>query len=384
MDAVKYFKVFRKALLSTLAFWCFFALTRTAYALCVTIYADQDTAFVGLHPSINIVFPILSLLLLIPYSFDCYVGDSAETQEYIDNVDYQEFSFKADLISCCKTIEFITARVVWLLFSLIVFNVWFTLLVLLINTCGEIFAHRRWFYCMRNGEEVKPKKRPYFFTLLGSCARWVLMVFAVTMIIAILKNTLGSIWAIVSRALLIALAAVIAYIVFSLIYSRIRAIRIQSRLIKMLTKTARDNGYRFKTPSGVYSSLLRQRPLNFTLEKKDNSKNCVIIPNINRSVQLYFLGSGVVQRVKRYCFFKIELFYTSKYTEYKFRDTLTEQERIIILSPIPREFFIGPVGKPAVGDNGSEIDNALIFSGTAFCNHIERTSNQRIYEKEIH
>ena len=139
MDAVNYFKVFRKFFLSAVSFWLFFALDRAAYALCVTIYADADTQFVGLHPSINIVYPILVLLLLIPYSFDCYVGDREETERYIESVDFTEFTLKGELLRSYKTIEFITARLTWALFGIIVFKLYAVIIFLAINTKDTFF-----------------------------------------------------------------------------------------------------------------------------------------------------------------------------------------------------------------------------------------------------
>jgi hypothetical protein len=59
------------------------------------------------------------------------------------------------------------------------------------------------------------------------------------------------------------------------------------------------------------------------------------------------------------------------------------EKNVIILSPIPREFFIGERGNASNGDFNSEVDTALIYSGSEFCNYIERViSENRIYDKE--
>ncbi|MBR6562478.1 MAG: hypothetical protein IKK70_00895 [Clostridia bacterium] len=381
MNAERYFKTCRAVLLSLLSFWAYFALTRAVMALCITIYADADTRFEGLHPSIYVLYWALCIILLVPYAFDCFVSDADATLEYTESLDRSEFNFKQELLSSVRSESFIATRVIWLLCSLVFKSFFFTVALLLITTACELFAHRRWFYCHQNGEEAKPKRRPYFFTLAGICARWILMVVALALIVAVLKNTLGSIWAIVSTAILIAIGAVLIFGVVLFIYRRIRAIRVQIRLISKLERASRENGYRFRKPNGIFSALLLQKPVYFTLEHRHSPKKCVVIPTLNRSHQLYFLGDGVVQRVKRYYFFKTELFYRSKYIEYKLPES-EGMQNIVLLSPIPREFFIGPVGKPAVGDNASEIDGALIYSGTAFCNYLSRTTD-RVYEKEI-
>lgn len=384
MNFQKYFPYFRKAILSTISFWGYYALQLFVSAFVVVIYTNSDTAFEGLHASYLPVTAVLCLIALYPYSYDTYIGDFIACGRYFDSLGERDsFSLKEEFLLRIRDVEFIVSRAVWAFWTLVVMGFVPMLVCVAITTFAELMVLRYWFSCRSRRESVVKKKRPYAIYLLGRIARWNLIVFGCTFLVAIVKLSIGSIWTLVSKILFVAIIAVAAFMVFLFFYRRVRAVKVQRRLVKKLSAVCRENGLRLKLPNGIYTALLRQKVQYFTLEHRHIRFNIALVPTILRKTPLYFLGDGVIQRVHTFYFFKIDLFSKDKFIEYKLPKPQDGEKNIILLSPIPRQFFIGPPGNPAEGDNSSEVDGALVYSGTALCNYINRIlSEEHIYHKE--
>lgn len=385
MDARKYFPFFRKALIAALSFWGYFVVRIFTVAVVTAIYTDSDTMFVGLHPSYGIACALASIIVLFIYAFDSYACDTVYCLNYLDEIDpeAENFIFKDEFKRLLKTKTFFVGIGIWAFFSLITWSFLEMLACVFINVICELFARRQWFNGREHRDLVKRSKRPYALTLVGHTLLWFALFFGMILCVGALKMSLGSIIGLVAYVLSIVLCAVAVLLVVLFFYRRIRAIRIQKRLMNKLEKLSRANGLRFRKPQNIYSTVLLQKVSCFTLEHKHLSFNCVLIPTISRKTPLYFIGNGIVKRVRTFYFFKIELFKRERVITYKLKKPAENERNIILLSPIPRAFYLGPVGNPTEGDNSSEIDNALIYSGSAFCNYAERLlSQEHIYEKE--
>lgn len=372
MELRKYFPCFRKALLSTLAFWGCYFLRVFAQAFVIALYTDADTKFDGLPPIVNYLIPAVCFLAAFPYFYDCFLCDFAETKRYYETLNSESFSIVNELKSRLHNAEFIVTHSVFAFWMLCVYGFLNAFAYTALYMLCELLARRAWFKSRAASERVKQKRFPYAVYLVAIALRYCLMIFGLIFLVGIVKMSIGSIWGIVSAVIIASIALSVAITLALFVYWRIRAIKIQRRLFKKLRTVSRENGLRFKEPKGVYSALLLQKPLYFTLESRHKSFNIVLVPTLLRKTPLYFLGDGVIERVRSFYFMRVELFKKSSYIEYKLAQGRENTQNVILLSPVPRQIFIGPVGAPTEADNASVVDNALLYTGTAFCNFIER------------
>lgn len=385
MDARKFFPFFRKAMLSALSFWGYFVIRIFATAFVTALYTDSDTAFEGFPPSYGIVCALVSAVVLALFSFDSYVCDPVYCLNYLDETDpeSEKFELGHEFKELLHTPSFYVGIGIWAFFSLITLGFAEMSVCVAVNVFAELLARRRWFSERNRKGLVKKPKRPYAVSLFAHILLWLLIASGAILCVGMLKMSLGSIAGLVAYALSFAVCVAVSVLAFLFFYRRIRAIRIQKRLMKKISAVCRANGIRFREPKNIYSAALLQKVSSFTLEHRHIRFNCILIPTLLRKTPLYFLGNGTVKRVHTFYFFRIELFKREKIIEYKFNKTGSDEKNIILLSPIPRAFYLGPVGNPTDGDNSSEIDNALIYSGSAFCNYVERTVSQKKFTGEI-
>lgn len=373
MEPEKYLPYFRRALLAVITCCGYFFLRYFVEALVLAVFVNSDTLFEGYPPIVFVLIPLLSFLIFIPYCYECFLGDFVETKRYYETLaDEEKFTVLGELKKCARTPEFIITRLVFTFLLWLLLGFFNMLVYTAMSVFCELFARRRWYNGRKAGVSLQPKKRPYALYLLATVLRYNLSVFGIIFLVGMVKVSIGSVWGIIGRALLVGVVAAISVTVFLFFYWRIRAIKVQLRLFKKLNAVCRQNGVRFRQPKGIYSALLMQKPLYFALEHKKICFDILLVPTLLRKTPLYFLGDGVIQRVRRFYFFKVEVFSRSSFMEYKLPPVKDGRQSIILLSPIPRQFYVGPVGNPSEGDNSSAVDNALIYSGTAFCNYIER------------
>ena len=393
----------RKALLSTIAFWGYFS---TLYFITAFVRACFQTAETDLfgYPLIcvaiiDILFTLVSLFMF----YDYYVCDYMKESEFVERVSEQDsFSVKDEFKYLIKDPEFLTGQAVVAFFSIVIPNV-FAIPVIALSIVAELWAHKNWFKTRNVFGKKKKMKGAYAFRLVKHIVIWLFNFFGLTLIVMMIKMGFTPIVTVLKDYYVVILSAIVVLAIAIFVLRRLRAIKVQYKTISKLKRLAKENRMKLKLPKHPYISLLRQIPEPFTLEHRHFSVNGIIIPTVLRKTPLSFLGNGLVQRTHTYYFFKIELFSRHKFVTYKFPESKRNEKKIILLSPIPREFFLAdanyateyretmidnPHGakngrvprtymsvvrsEHADGDNGSEIDGALIYSGTAFCNYIRR------------
>lgn len=399
----KYYPCIRKAILSAIAFWGYFLAFLLSYGVVAVFFQSNETDLFGYPPICYILSDVLGTVISLFIFYDCFVCDYIKESEFVVRNDgVERFSFKDELKYLIKDPEFITGQAVIAFFAIVVSRV-YAIPVIAFSILAELWAHRNWFATKKFFGKKKKKKGVYAFRLILHMAIWAFNLFGFVLIVGLIKMSFTPIVEVLKNYALIIAASLAILFVLCFLLLRLRAIKVQYKTIRKLKSLAKENRIKLKLPKHPYISLLRQKPEQFTLEQRHFSVNGVLVPTLLRKTPLYFLGGGIIQRKRSWYFFKIEVLTRSKFINYSFPESKRNEKKIILLSPIPREFFLasrdfssdykanevdnarivknGPLprvyfdlgeGNTADGDNGSEIDGALIYSGTAFCNYIRR------------
>ncbi|MBR5779481.1 MAG: hypothetical protein IKY21_02510 [Clostridia bacterium] len=374
----------RSALLSTIAFWGYYFITTCINGLVSIFYSNDDTEVNGYPDSYFTVCLVVAAIAFFFFCLDTCFANFGKRAAYIEKSKEKEsFFFGKELASMLADIELWVLIAVFSFWNLIIFDVWAFLITLAYLLVSDFFARLNWFAYSREGAKIPESKGFTAVRMAIHVAIWFAVIGLLCVLSLIGRELFGAIFAAVGVYLFVALGALVGLLVLLFIWRRIRALSVQRRFFKKLAKACRENSVRYKEPKGIYKAVLRQQIMQFTLEHKNVRFNCVLIPTILRKTPLYFLGKGEVKRVHTFYFFKIELFSSEKILKYQLERPQKDEKNVIILSPIPREFFIGERGNAASGDFNSEVDKALIYSGSEFCNYIERViSENRVYDKE--
>ncbi len=400
-DLQKYLPVARKALLSTIAFLGYLLVKSFLYGFVETIFQNEETRLFGYPEICYTLQTVFGCLIALFVFYDYYLCDRIKEKEFVEGYENESvFSLKNELKTLIKTPEFVVGQCVILIFSFAHDNVT-AIPTILFSIIAELWAHKNWFRTKNHFEKKKKKKGFYAFHLLLHIGIWVFNFIGLSVIVLLLKTGFTPIVTALKNYVLIIVSAILILSVAVFVLNRVRAIRVQYRLIRKLKRLSQENRMKLTLPKHPYISLLRQKCENFTLEHRKLTVKGVLVPTLLRKTPLYFLGNGIVQRSYTYYFFKIELFSKNKFIKYSFPETKHGEKKIILLSPIPRQFYLAnrdysedlkatvvdsayqvkgarkfhisfAKGDVAEGDNGSTVDNALIYSGSAFCNYIER------------
>lgn len=377
MKLQKLLPIGRSALLSTVAFWGYYFVTTCISGLVSIFYSNDDTEVNGYPDSYFTVCLVIAAIAFFFFCLDVCFANFGKRAAYIEKSKEKEsFSFGRELVSMFTDIEFLVLIAVFSFWNLVIFDVWAFLVTLGYLLVADFFARLNWFSYSREGAKIPENKGITAVRMLIHVAIWYAVIGLLCVLSLIGREVFGAIFAAVGVYLYVALGALVGLFVLLYVWRRIRALVVQRRFFKKLFKVCRENSVRYKEPSGIYSSVLRQQVMQITLEHNKVRFNCVIIPTILRKTPLYFLGNGEVKRVHTYYFFKIDIFSSEKLLKYQLERPQKGEKNVIILSPIPREFFIGERGNAANGDFNSEVDKALIYSGSEFCNYIERTVSE--------
>lgn len=384
MDIKKYLPAVNKAILATYSFWGYYFVRYLIYGILSVFYENEDTEFLGYPETYYTLCVVFSVILLLPYCIDSISCDIYAKREYMKNsAEKESFIFGKELLQMCTDLGFIVYNALSLIWYAAVLDWYFGVLALVFNVFGELFLRLNWFAEQQVSEYIKPQKGNPFFKLTFHLLLWYGAAVVIAALSVAFRELFSSVNQVFKDFFTVAFFAVLCLLLLLFLYRRLRAFRIQSRLFKKLDKVCRENSVRYKRPKGIYSALFRQKVMHFTLEHKHIRFNCVLVPTLLRKTPLYFLGNGRIKRVHTFYFFKIDLFSSEKSLEYSLPKPQKGEKNIIILSPIPREFFIGAPGNAAAGDFNSEVDKALIYSGSEFCNYVERIlSEKHIYKKE--
>ncbi len=384
MNVQKLIPFGRSALLSTVAFWGYYFIRICIEGLVSIFYSNDNTEVNGYPESYFTACSVIAAIAFFVFCLDVCFANTAKRAAYIEKSKEKEsFSFGSEIVSMFKDLEFLTLVAVFSAWNLVIFDAYAFLVTLAFLLIADFFARLNWFAYSREGAKIPENKGITAVRMAIHVAIWFAVIGLLCVLSLIGRELFGAIFAAVGVYLFVALGALVGLLVLLFIWRRIRALSIQRRFFKKLAKACRENSVRYKEPNGICKSVLRQQVMQFTLEHKNVRFNCVLIPTILRKTPLYFLGNGEVKRIHTFYFFKIDIFSSEKLLKYKLERPQKGEKNVIILSPIPREFFIGERGNASSGDFNSEVDKALIYSGSEFCNYIERViSENHIYDKE--
>lgn len=400
-DFKKYLPVARKALLSTIAFWGYVLITKFLHAFIFALFETEETRLFGFPETVYQIQTVCGCLIALFVFYDYYLCDRIKEKEFVERFESESrYSTKTEIKELFKRNEFLVGQGVILFWSLVVKDI-IVIPTVLFSIIAELWAHKNWFRTKYHFGKKKKKKGFYAFHLLLHIGIWLFNFFGLSLIVDGLRMGFTPIVEALKNYVLIILSALLILALAVFVMRRIRAIRVQYRLIRKLKRLSSENRMKLTLPKHPYISLLRQKCETFTLEHRKLTVKGVIIPTLLRKTPLYFLGNNIVQRSHKFYFFKIELFSRNKFIHYSFPETRQGEKNIILLSPIPRQFYLAnrdysndlkqmsvdsayitktarkfhisfTEGDVAEGDNGSTVDNALIYSGSAFCNYIER------------
>lgn len=396
----------RKAILSTIAFWGYFLVRTLLYGFVAVFFENEETRLFGYPEEFVVIATVLGCILALFIFYDYHLCDYIKEKEYVESLDEDyTFSLKNEIKTAFKSPEFLVGQGVIVFWCICVKSVYFIPTVLF-SLIAEFWARKNWFNARNFFGKKKKKKGIYAFRLMLHIGVWAFNFIGGIFIVALLKSGFTPIVTALKNYVVIIFWAIIIMAVLSFVLHRLRAIKVQYKTIRRLKNLAKENRMKLKLPKHPYISVLLQRIEPFSLEHRNITVNGIIVPTILRKTPLYFLGDGLIQRTRTYYFFKIELFSKHKFMHYSFPESKRGEKKIILLSPIPREFFLananygeeyktemianpftfknGKVPKTyfssvssehADGDNGSSVDGALIYSGSAFCNYIRRICN---------
>ena len=377
MTMQKLFPIGRGALLSTIAFWGYYFITTCINGLISIFYSDDNTEVNGYPDSYFTVCLVVTAIAFFFFCLDMCFANSGKRAAYIEKSKEKEsFSFGKEIASMLTDIELLVIIAVFSFWNLVILDTLAFLVTLAFLLVADFFARLNWFAYSREGAKVPESKGITAIRMAIHVAIWFAVIGLLCVLSLIGRELFGAIFAAVGVYLYFALGGLVGLLVILYIWRRIRAVAVQRRFFKKLARVCRENSVRYKEPKGIVSSVLRQQIMQVTLEHNNVRFNCVIIPTILRKTPLYFLGNGEVKRVHTFYFFKIDIFSSEKLLKYQLERPQKGEKNVIILSPIPREFFIGERGNAANGDFNSEVDKALIYSGSEFCNYIERTVSE--------
>ena len=384
MDIKKYLALARKAMLATLSFWGYYFVRTLAYGVVKVFFYNEDTEIFGYPELYFSLSAVLSLIVIVPYCLDSLSCDTVAKNAYIAScAEKQGFSAGNEFKRMLKEPEFIVYTAISFVWFYGIFEWYHAIIALAVNVFGELFVRISHYAEATASEEIKPDKTNPFVKHIVHLLLWFGGAAVIILITFVLRELFSSVSEVVKDFFAIAFTVLVSVCVLLYIYRRLRAIRIQRKLFKKLVRVCRDNGIRFKAPKGIYSSLLKQKVMYLTLERNDFRFNCLLVPTLLRKTPLYLMGNGEIRRVHNFYLFKIEMFSSEKIIKYQLPKAQKGEKNIILLSPIPREFYIGAPGNAAPGDFNSEVDKALVYSGSEFCNYVERVmSEHHIYKKE--
>lgn len=410
MDSKKALPYLRKILLTTIAFWGYILICNVCFIMVEFFYVSLDTLdtpTVTVPQNVSGWQTVICYAAFIPLFYDFLVCDRVSQNEYVRSIQALEsFSYKNEIKGLIRNTDFLfgsATLVFWSLIATPMFSVFldcfgvpadlnsfykrlivlviFTLPAVLMYAVASVMSRRRWFSskgCYNPDEAVKSI---YALKLLKNTVIWIVDFLLAVYLIFIARYTVEPLNRGLGRYYMPAIKFLAVLAVALFFYRRIRALIKQYLFIKKLKTFCKDNKLNLRLPQSPYFSVLKQEVQSFSVSNKLMTFNCLLVPSVIRKIPLYFKGDNEIIRAHTYYFFKIALFTTTKTVSYSFNELPENipQNNIIVISPIPREIFIGAVGNAIPADNGSETSSAVIYSGSALCNYISRLLDNEKY-----
>lgn len=410
MDAKKALPYLRKILLTTIAFWGYILVCNAGFIMVDSFYISFDPLSDAVPQNLSVWQAVIGYVAFTPLFYDFLVCDRVSQNEYIKSVQAVEsFSYKSEIKRLGRNTDFLlgsATMVFWSAFAAPMFSVFldcfgvpaepnsflkrlivlaiFALPAVLMYAAASLLSHRRWYSEKGYYDPNEAVKGIYALRLIKNAVIWVVDFLLAFYLIFLARFTFDPLKRGFGRYFMpvITFLAVLSVVLF--FYRRIRALVKQYFFLKKLKSFCKENKLKLKLPESPYFSVLRQEIRSFSVSNTLMTFNCLLVPSIIRKIPLYFTSDNKTIRAHTYYFFKIALYTTAKTVGYSFTQLPGDipQTNILVLSPVPRDIFVGPVGNATPADNGSEINGAILYNGSAFCNYISRIIDNEKYKLE--
>lgn len=152
-------------------------------------------------------------------------------------------------------------------------------------------------------------------------------------------------------------------------FSYVSAFRARKKFIRGLQKLCREKGFALSETENPYSFIFRMhKGFNFTVTAHGKTYDCKFLSGIHKNSPVMFdlFGAGVWLH-----YFKIrgkEIFKYVHRFEYAFE---SENAKILIMSPAPKEMFVGENNARRRVDTGDTLGNYKLFSEKEFLRSLE-------------
>ena len=150
----------------------------------------------------------------------------------------------------------------------------------------------------------------------------------------------------------------------------LRALHIRRRFFKNLKSLCRKNGYEICGKRRLYLSLLRYHDgINFTIHANGKAYDCKLFGAWRRHWELFFDEHGVFRSRHNFRFRRVEFL---SYTTVCHFDFKSENHKICLVLPVPKEIRAGNEYWHRPIDTGVRVGDYRIFNATGFLNALER------------
>ncbi len=155
----------------------------------------------------------------------------------------------------------------------------------------------------------------------------------------------------------------------------LRALRIRRRFFKNLKVLCRENGYEVCGKRRLYLSLFRYHDgINFTIHANGKAYDCKLFGALRRHFELFFDEKGVCRSRHAFRFRRVEFF---SYTTIYHFDFDSENHKICLVLPVPKEICAGNEHWNRPIDTGVRVGDYRIFNATGFLNALTRDCVER-------
>lgn len=411
MDAKKALPYLRKILLTTIAFWGYILICNVGFIMVDSLYYDYfDPLANNVPQDLSAWQAVICYLAFIPLFYDFLVCDRVSQNEYVKSVQSVEsFSYKSEIKGLIHNTDFSVGSATIVLWSVMFYPLFsfffqcfgipadlsplikrlivlviFAVPAVLMYAVASVMVRRRWFTSKGCYDPNKSVRSIYALRLIKNVIIWIKDFLLAVYLIFIARYTTEPLRRGFGRYVPKIIIFFVVFFAALFFYRRIRALIKQYLFLKNLKRFCKENKLRLKLPESPYLAVLKQEIRSFSVSHELMTFNCLIVPSIIRKIPLYFTEDNKLMRAHTFYFFRIPLRTFVKTVEYSFRELPANipQKNIFVLSPIPRDIFIGPIGNSVPADNGSEIKGAAIYSGSALCNYISRLLDNEKYMLE--
>jgi hypothetical protein len=154
----------------------------------------------------------------------------------------------------------------------------------------------------------------------------------------------------------------------------LRAFLARRKFVSRLEKMSRREPVKVNHPYRSVISL-KEGVSDFAVESKGKKYTCKLISTHNPLAPLYVGSDGIYRIVHRIHLRDFEFFRWEKEGSFAFEG---EEQKVLIINPVPRKVFGSHLDKTWPLDNGDRVGEYRIYTASAFLNALERECLDRM------